>query len=172
MCLLSKSRGRMFFPAVCSCLIFIMTCTDDWLCFSQKKRVERKGVNLVPEHAGPEEAFDQSIEDESLEGSSNSKASPGIVIDPTPRPLQIVQLEATENEPALWTVRKTHCPVKGCPSNMRESITAAYLPEHVETMHKMSRHDSSLGLYAKLDCPFPGCKSKVQAVTFDIHVRR
>lgn len=126
--------------------------------------------NDQSENADSEEALGQFKKHETPNAHLTEEANPDIVIDETPRPLQIIRVEASENEPVSWTVRKTYCPVVNCRLNKPDAIAINDLPLHVEDIHGLSRRDPRLRLYASIICTFPGCKKTISPLSLTGHV--
>lgn len=92
-----------------------------------------------------------------------------IVIDEAPRTSKRLWIEASRNQPRIWTVGETHCPIMKCRFHKPNSIRADSLPSHVET-HGLLRQNSKLGISDKVRCPSPGCNSKKSAMDLEQHV--
>ena len=63
--------------------------------------------DTAPECAASAKAFGQSIEDGRPHAHYENEANPEIIIDETARPLQVIRVETSENEPAFWKVGST-----------------------------------------------------------------
>lgn len=112
------------------------------------------------EYAGSEEASGQSVKDRTSIAHDENKASPNIEIDESPQTLQTILVAASEDKPARWIVRKTHCPVMRCPLNRPDGLSVGSLRKHVEMKHGLSCHDPRLRMNDRAYCTVPDCKLK------------
>ena len=122
-------------------------------------------LNIDREYRHDDQDLDDLDDDEQGRQENNEQSS-----DENSLHLQIIRVEACDDEPAYLAIEKTHCPIKHCRQNRPNSIRVSTLPGHLEEMHMLSRQDPRLRIFEKVNCLFPNCSSKLSLKSIEDHV--